>query len=150
MVQSYLYRWKRIFCVKFVSCLMSSIFHLSYLYIQQDFSNHYNVFAICKTSFLHYHIYTRESYAVFKKIREWFISDVLTGVLFFGYIFNVLNIATLLVLLIICILKFKDDIDVHLRKWIVFCWVYNRWKKRTIVGGRKGFEFTFFLNTYFG
>jgi len=36
--------------------------------------------------------------------------------LFFGYIFNALNIATLLVLLIICILKFKDDIDVHLRK----------------------------------
>ncbi|MEC2390511.1 hypothetical protein [Bacillus toyonensis] len=51
-----------------------------------------------------------------KNVREGFISDVLIGVLFFWYIFNVLNIATLLVLLIICILKFKEDIDVLLRK----------------------------------
>ncbi|PEK37876.1 hypothetical protein COF80_31965 [Bacillus toyonensis] len=55
-----------------------------------------------------------------KNVREGFISDVLIGVLFFWYIFNVLNIATLLVLLIICILKFKEDIDVLLRKYIVF------------------------------
>ena len=53
--------------------------------------------------------------SIFKNVREGFISDVLIGVLFW-YIFNVLNIATLLVLLIICILKFKEDIDVLLRK----------------------------------
>ncbi|MGG0256701.1 MULTISPECIES: hypothetical protein [Bacillus cereus group] len=40
-----------------------------------------------------------------------------------GYIFNVLNIATVLVLLIICILKFKDDIDVLWRKSSCF---FNR------------------------
>ncbi|KEK17627.1 hypothetical protein BAMA_11700 [Bacillus manliponensis] len=59
---------------------------------------------------------SRELNRYFKPTREGFISDVLIGVLFFWYIFNVLNIATILILLVICILKFKEDFDLLLRK----------------------------------
>ncbi len=70
------------------------IIDLLFIYSSLCFSR--SAFGFEKDSLLscwHYHIYTRESYAVFKKfnqylkdVREGFISDVLIGVLFFVYL----------------------------------------------------------------